>query len=172
MTTLNSRLQLALLNRKKGRNLLEKGFTLVELMIVIVIVAILSAVALPNFLKQSDKAKATEAKTGIAAILKQAQADFIESGNAPKTTAADLRTYYGAPPADTQKFNYTGAYNSTDKIYTVTATGLNAATVATADQNLSLKVVLGCVSLESGVIEISQNLLAAGTTTDANVTCK
>ena len=38
MTTLNSRLQLAMLNRKKGRNLLEKGFTLVELMIVIVIV--------------------------------------------------------------------------------------------------------------------------------------
>ena len=28
MTSLNSKLQLALLNRKKGRNLLEKGFTL------------------------------------------------------------------------------------------------------------------------------------------------
>ena len=172
MTTLNSRLQLAFLNRKKGRNLLEKGFTLVELMIVIVIVAVLSSVALPNFLRQSDKAKATEAKTGIAAILKQAQADFIESGNSPKTEAADLRTYYGAPPADTQKFNYTGAYNSTDKVYTVTATGLDASTVSTADQNLSKKVVLGCVSLETGVIQISQNLLAAGTTTDSNVTCK
>ena len=41
MTTLNSQLQLAFLNRKKGRNLLEKGFTLVELMIVIVIVGVL-----------------------------------------------------------------------------------------------------------------------------------
>ena len=60
MTTLNSKLQLALINRKKGRNLLEKGFTLVELMIVIVIVGVLSAVALPNFLGTKDKAEVGE----------------------------------------------------------------------------------------------------------------
>ena len=40
MTTLNNRLQLALLNRRNSKNVLEKGFTLVELMIVIVIVGI------------------------------------------------------------------------------------------------------------------------------------
>ena len=80
MTTLNSRLQLAMLNRKKGRNALEKGFTLVELMIVIVIVGILSAVALPNFLSQTSKAKATEAKTLASAALKEAQVAWTESG--------------------------------------------------------------------------------------------
>ena len=69
MTTLNNRLQLALLNRKKGKNALEKGFTLVELMIVIVIVGILSAVALPNFMSQTEKARMTEAKSLAKAYL-------------------------------------------------------------------------------------------------------
>ena len=68
MTTLNSRLQLAMLNRKKSHNALEKGFTLVELMVVIVIVGILSGIALPSFLSQQNKAKLTEASTKLSAI--------------------------------------------------------------------------------------------------------
>ena len=90
MTTLNSRLQLALLNRKKGRNLLEKGFTLVELMIVIVIVGILSAVALPNFLKQTGKAKLTEAEGKVSAAFKQAQSIWVETGDFANITCADV----------------------------------------------------------------------------------
>ncbi len=50
MSTLNSRLQLSILNRKKSKNLAEKGFTLIELLITVVILGTLSAIALPNFL--------------------------------------------------------------------------------------------------------------------------
>ena len=77
MTTLNSRLQLAMLNRKKGRNLLEKGFTLVELMIVIVIVGILSAVALPNFLGTRNKADAQAQIGAMAGFAKLCSANMV-----------------------------------------------------------------------------------------------
>ena len=87
MTTLNNRLQLALLNRKRGKSALEKGFTLVELMIVIVIVGILSAVALPNFLSQTEKARATEAQSAISAAFKNAQQLYLENGNTSGITA-------------------------------------------------------------------------------------
>ena len=118
MTTLNSRLQLALLNRKKGRNLLEKGFTLVELMIVIVIVGILSGVALPNFLSQSTKAKGTEAKSQISALLKTSASMFSESGAGfvSDEIAAGTETCerLGAPAALDTNFDYVCSQEDVD----------------------------------------------------------
>jgi type IV pilus assembly protein PilA len=122
MTTLNSRLQLSILNRKKGRNLLEKGFTLVELMIVIVIVGILSAVALPNFLNQTKKAAATEASQQVSSIFRQAHTYVLQQGSLG-TVSANCSNYAGTLTTEAQGANFSYACGGTQSVFTITATG-------------------------------------------------
>jgi len=46
----------------------KKGFTLVELMIVVAIIGILAAIAIPNFQKYQAKSRTTEAKIALSAV--------------------------------------------------------------------------------------------------------
>jgi type IV pilus assembly protein PilA len=61
----------------------SKGFTLVELMVVIVIVGILSAVALPKFLGVKDKAKLNTQLGEAAGLAKECSAAIIADGTYP-----------------------------------------------------------------------------------------
>jgi type IV pilus assembly protein PilA len=56
----------------------KKGFTLVELMIVVAIIGILAAIAIPNFIKFQARSKQSEAKTNLKALFQAEKSYFAE----------------------------------------------------------------------------------------------
>ena len=58
----------------------NRGFTLIELMIVVAIIGILAAIAIPNFVRFQLRSKTSEAKMNIAAIRTAEEAYFSEYG--------------------------------------------------------------------------------------------
>ena len=147
--TLEQRLGMILSRRdRKKSSPTQSGFTLVELMIVIVIVGILSAVALPNFLSQTGKAKGTEAKTKLTALLKEVKAEWQASGVVADTQTIIATSVTTANAAG--KFDY--AITVGDPVTTGTATG-----DAAADAALDGVVYNGCVNLDTGAIAVGSN---------------
>ena len=79
-----------MLHTRKG------GFTLIELMIVVAIIGILAAIAIPNFLQFQLRSKTGEAKTNLAAIRTAEEGYFAEFNNYVAATATGFGGGMGA----------------------------------------------------------------------------
>jgi type IV pilus assembly protein PilA len=75
---------------RRPRLAADEGFTLVEILVVILIIGILAAIALPVFLNQGDKARDTAAKTAVYTAAKAMEAWNSDHASYAGATTADL----------------------------------------------------------------------------------
>jgi type IV pilus assembly protein PilA len=116
----------------KMKRSLQQGFTLIELMIVVAIIGILAAVALPAYQDYTVRAKVTE---------------VILAASSPKTSVSEAAQILSGMPATasltvtSQSSKYVASVSYTS---TATSTGLITATATTAEP----KMAGGTITLE------------------------
>ena len=75
----------------------EKAFTLIELLIVVAIIAILAAIALPNFLEAQTRAKVSRVKSDLRTVSMALQAYYVDNNHYTRDSDCDLdREFEGA----------------------------------------------------------------------------
>ncbi len=139
----------------------RKGFTLIELMIVVAIIGILAAIAIPNFLKFQAKSKQSEAKTNLKAIYTAETSYFGEYSSYNTFDAVNW-----APVGTSQRYDYSlgadqGVVNPGSTLKIISTDGTDDTGSITAaddvDQNNFTSAAIGNVDNDADFDEWSIN---------------
>jgi len=88
----------------------QRGFTLIEIMVVVVILGILAAVVVPNIMGRPDDARITKAKQDIRVLESQLNLYKLDNYSYP-TTQQGLESLVTKPAGDPEPRNYkSGGY--------------------------------------------------------------
>ena len=75
----------------------KKGFTLIELLIVVVIIGILAAIAIPKFANTKEKAYVASMKSDLRNLITAQEAYFADNNSTYAASTTNLGTNYKAP---------------------------------------------------------------------------
>lgn len=104
---------------------LRSAFTLVEIMVVVVIIGIIAAIAVPAFNQARTQAQQNSIMENLRVISSAAQQYFITNGSATSVTTDDLTpSFLNQLPVSVAGESYSGmTINATDTSISVTPVG-------------------------------------------------
>ena len=129
------------------RNTTRKGFTLIELLIVVVIIGILAAIAIPKFAATKDKAKLASVKTDVRNLMTSQEAYFSDYA----TYAAD----YAALQAKTNASLSSGNSATVAGVASGFTATVDNTSITTGFTKCQVQIGAGAASTVDGVITCS-----------------